>query len=70
VCRCWRFGQKYPVRIDIVTTEAERDVMANMQRKQRASDEMFEKMLAKMNEQLHIARDVCGTIQEEMPAWL
>jgi hypothetical protein len=70
VCRCWRFGQKYPARIDIVTTEAERDVMANMQRKQRASDEMFEKMLAKMNEQLHIARDVCGTIQEEMPAWL
>jgi hypothetical protein len=70
VHRCQRFGQKRPVTIDIVTTEAERDVMANLQRKQIAADEMFEKMLEKMAEQLHIKREVSESINIEVPEWM
>ena len=39
--RSWRFGQKSLVTIDVVSSEGEAGVVANMQRKSDAADKMF-----------------------------
>jgi hypothetical protein len=70
VRRCWRFGQKRPVTIDIVTTEGERGVMENLKRKATQADEMFTKLVALMNQQLGIAHKTEFTKEVEVPAWL
>lgn len=70
VRRCWRFGQKKPVIVDVVTTEGERGVMANLQRKAKAADKMFERLVERMNEQLHIEHTTEFHLPTEIPAWL
>lgn len=61
--RCWRFGQKRPVKVHIVATDVESAVLDNIKEKQSAADEMAREMLANMktvmNEEVHgIRRDV------------
>lgn len=68
--RCWRFGQKRPVRVDIVTTEGERGVMANLQRKAEQADTMFSRLVAEMNQAISIDRIASMTKQMEIPEWL
>jgi hypothetical protein len=68
--RCWRFGQKRPVRSDIVTTEGERDVMANLQRKAKAADEMFSALVEQMNYSMSLERSIEFTAEMEVPQWL
>lgn len=68
--RCWRFGQKRTVRVDMVTTEGEKDVIANLQRKAAAADRMFSSLVAEMNHALNIERSNAFTTQTEVPAWL
>jgi len=70
VRRCWRFGQKRPVRVDIVTTEGERGVMRNLQRKAEQADEMFSRLVTEMNQALAIERADNMTKKMEMPSWL
>jgi hypothetical protein len=70
VRRCWRFGQKRPVRVDVITTEGEKDVLKNLQRKATAADRMFSSLVAQMNSALRIERSVAFTKQEQRPAWL
>ena len=70
VRRCWRFGQKRPVRVDIVTTEGERGVMRNLQRKAEQADAMFSRLVAEMNNALAIERTNNRTKKVEVPAWL
>ena len=70
VRRCWRFGQQRPVVVDIVTTEGERGVMANLQRKAKAADKMFSSLVAEMNTAIKIERAVNFTDKEEIPVWL
>lgn len=70
VRRCWRFGQKRPVRVDIVTTEGEKGVMENLQRKAAAADWMFANLVAEMNNAMHINRGVEYQLREEVPVWL
>lgn len=70
VRRCWRFGQKSPVRVDIVTTEGERGVLKNLQRKAAQSDKMFSNLVAEMNAALRIDRASPFTRQQELPPWL
>lgn len=70
VRRCWRFGQKRAVRVDIVTTEGERGVMSNLQRKAEQADAMFSRLVAEMNHALTIERANNMTKQLEVPAWL
>jgi SNF2 family DNA or RNA helicase len=48
--RCWRFGQKNPVKVDIVTTEGEAGVTANLQRKAENADKMFAQLVATMSD--------------------
>jgi len=70
VRRCWRFGQKRPVRVDVITTEGEKDVLKNLQRKAAAADRMFSNLVAEMNSALRIERSVAFTKEEQRPAWL
>jgi SNF2 family DNA or RNA helicase len=70
VRRCWRFGQLRPVTVDIVTTEGERGVMRNLQRKAEQADEMFSRLVAEMSNALAIERANTMTKQMEIPKWL
>jgi len=70
VRRCWRFGQKREVTVDIVTTEGERGVMRNLQRKAAQADTMFSHLVAEMNHSLAIERANNHTKTMEVPKWL
>lgn len=70
VRRCWRFGQKRAVRVDIVTTEGEMGVMRNLQRKAEQADAMFTRLVAEMNSALAIQRINNATKKIEVPSWL
>lgn len=70
VRRCWRFGQKNKVIIDIVSTQGELNVLKNLQKKARAADRMFEKITHFMNDQLNINNIKNYDQKEEMPKWL
>lgn len=70
VRRCWRFGQKRAVKVDIVTTEGERGVMRNLQRKSDQADAMFSRLVAEMNNALAIERANNMNTQVEVPSWL
>jgi hypothetical protein len=68
--RCWRFGQKRPVTVDIVTTAGGMDVMKNLQRKSDQADRMFSALVGYMNQALGIARNSEFTKDTEVPSWL
>jgi hypothetical protein len=70
VRRCWRFGQKNPVKVDMISTEGEHDIMKNLQRKAKASDRMFEKIVHYMNDSLEIKPINQFTNKEKIPQWL
>lgn len=70
VRRCWRFGQKNPVTVDIVTTEGERKVLQNLQRKAVASDRMFTSLVAEMKNELSIQRSKAFEHVQQNPSWL
>lgn len=38
--RCWRYGQTSPVDVHIVVSDAERGIVANVQRKEQAADDL------------------------------
>jgi hypothetical protein len=70
VRRCWRFGQERPVVVDIVTTEGQRKVLANLRAKAVAADRMFTRLVAHMKEALTIDGGRTFTHREEIPSWL
>jgi superfamily II DNA or RNA helicase len=67
--RCWRFGQKNKVTVDIISTEGEHHVRESMIRKSEAADKMFTELLTHMHNSQRIVRDV-GNKQAEAPNWL
>ena len=70
VRRSWRFGQTRPVRIDIVTTEGEKSVLKNLQRKADQADKMFSKLVEHMRDAEKVQRSVPFTKKQELPKWL
>lgn len=70
VRRFWRFGQKNPVTVDIVTTEGQKDVLLNLQRKAKAADAMFSALVGHMNNSLRVARSDYEAMPIQMPSWL
>jgi hypothetical protein len=71
VRRCWRFGQTRPVVVDVVSSEGEAGVLANLQRKADAADRMFSELAAHMSDELRVARvDQFGNVETEVPPWL
>lgn len=70
VRRCWRFGQQRPVTVDLVTTEGEQGIMANLQRKSVAADRMFTQLTVYMKRHLNMERSLVFHEQERIPEWL
>jgi len=70
VRRLWRFGQSRDVKVDLVTTEGEHDVMQNLQRKAAAADKMFASIVEHMNQELSIKRQKEFTKGVELPQWM
>lgn len=70
VRRCWRFGQTRTVRVDVVTTEGQRPIMANLRRKAADAERMFERLVEHMNDALTIERADDYTNEAEVPSWL
>lgn len=70
VRRCWRFGQKNPVRVHIVTTPGESGVLQNLQRKAAAADKMFSRLVMEMNHSLGIRQSNEAVTKTELPIWI
>ncbi|MBM3836284.1 MAG: SWF/SNF helicase family protein [Verrucomicrobia bacterium] len=68
--RCWRFGQKMPVRVDMITSEGERGVLANLNRKAEAATQMFTRLAELINNELRIERKNAHTRAMQTPRWL
>lgn len=70
VRRCWRFGQKNAVHVDIVTTEGERNVLKNLQRKSKQADQMFNTLIAEMKNAIGESHITRFNKKQELPSWL
>lgn len=68
--RCWRFGQNRDVTCNLVHTEAEKLVVANMLRKERQSVELYDGIVQHMNKVLRSSVESNGTVRMEVPPWL
>lgn len=70
VRRSWRFGQTRPVTVDVVTSEGERGVLANLSRKAVQAEAVFQRLVELMNDSMHIERNDGLAKKEELPTWL
>lgn len=70
ISRCWRFGQKLPVNLDVVATEGEVRVLENLRSKASRADAMFAAMTREMSEATRIDRENLYTAQVRKPQWL
>lgn len=68
--RSWRFGQERPVKVDIVTSEGEANVIDNMIRKSEAADRMFSELVRHMHDELMPQESHIATQSESVPSWL
>jgi superfamily II DNA or RNA helicase len=68
--RCYRFGQKKPVTLDVVYTEGETGVRRNMMRKQQQAETMFAELVRHMNAATKIERENRHTKPMELPNWI
>lgn len=70
VRRCWRFGQKRPVVVDMITTTGQANVLANLKRKTEQADKMFDQLVGMMWNELNLKRSNKYTNQIDTPSWL
>lgn len=70
VRRMWRFGQQREVLVDVVTTKGGANALANLNRKAKAADAMFDALIEHMNEALTIQRRNDHNTPMEVPSWL
>lgn len=70
VSRSLRFGRDDPVDIDVVATEGEEGVTANLMKKQRKADEMFASLVAQMHRGSTISMAETHVNPMELPRWL
>lgn len=69
VRRCWRFGQKNEVVVDMITTEGQADVVANLKRKELQASIMFDMLMREMHNELAAPKHVRKQNTTQMPAW-
>jgi hypothetical protein len=70
VRRMWRFGQRHPVLVDVVTTEGGANALRNLERKALQVDRMFEALVQHMRDALGIRRTDVYEREVEVPEWL
>jgi len=69
VRRCYRFGQKENVYVDIVTTEGEESVTENIKRKSKDAEMMFSILVKYMNDELKFIKEEKFNKKMEFPKW-
>jgi hypothetical protein len=67
VRRSWRFGQKRPVTVDIVTTDGGIHALKNLTRKAAQADAMFDQLVTHMRDELLIQRSNPFTESIQIP---
>jgi hypothetical protein len=70
VRRCWRFGQKNAVTVDMITTDGQDNVLANLQRKADQASAMFDNLVGMMWKELKLEAKNEYTKKESVPSWL
>ena len=70
VRRCWRFGQKNAVVIDMVTTDGQENVVANLERKAEHAAKMFSELVNMMGMELDIEKRKEATRKVKVASWL
>mgnify|MGYP001172384274 CR=1 FL=1 len=70
VRRCWRFGQKNPVVVDMITTDGQADVLANLNRKTEQARAMFDSLVSFMWREMVVQKTTGYAKKEEIPQWL
>jgi hypothetical protein len=68
--RCWRFGQARSVEVDLIASEGEVGILANLQRKAAQADQMFANLVREMDAAQGIARANDGGRPMQLPSWL
>jgi SNF2 family DNA or RNA helicase len=76
--RCYRFGQKKPVNVYIITSEAEGAVRENIARKELQTDEVFSQLSKysratiekEVRQTYRQTDDYNAVIKMEVPKWL
>jgi hypothetical protein len=68
--RCWRFGQKRPVKVDLIFTEGDENMINNLKRKQGQASIMFDNLVKHMNNALSINTNKKFNTKEVIPSWL
>ena len=67
--RCYRFGQKKPVHVDLVYTQGDEHSMTSLSRKQKQADEMFTSLVRHMNNSLSLNNTTEFNQKMEIPKW-
>ena len=70
VRRCWRFGQKNQVNVDMITTDGQENVVRNLERKTEQASQMFDQLVRMMSSELKIKQENNYTKKEEVASWL
>lgn len=68
--RCWRFGRKGPVNVEVISAPGESRVMAGLDRKQKKATEMFAAVVRHMNEAISLNSIDKHKQAVQLPAWL
>lgn len=69
VRRCWRFGQKRPVTLDVIATEGEVNVSRNMARKEELAVQMLDAVISYMNDAMNV-QAIRADKAVEVPQWV
>lgn len=78
ICRMYRFGQLHPVDVHIILTEMETEILENLMRKQKQSDEMADQMVLHMSDAMKVNLGSAPRTQDtynpqitmEVPPWI
>jgi len=70
VRRCWRFGQKNKVVVDMITTDGQNNVLKNLQSKSDKAAEMFDYLVQLMKNELILEKRKPFTQEVVLPDWL
>lgn len=68
--RSWRFGQTKEVHVDLVTSEGESGVMANLMRKASNAELLYSKLVAMMGRERDVILNRNHNQQLKVPTWL
>jgi len=68
--RCWRFGQKKSVVVELVYSKGDRNAIKNLRRKQKQADDMYANLVKEMNNSLAVSNNLNFNKKVDMPLFL